>query len=353
MAADPLSAAVLGLGPQGQSLLEAAQASGLFQIKAVGDPDRQRAEHTAARYGCDAYTDYRQLIVQNQLDALLVAADIHTCDEYVKAALRKKFNILKLAPPARTFAEALEFAELAQGQNVRFVIANPLRFRSSFRTAQAWIAEGRISQIFLITAQSHGAAVERANWQSDPLLAGGGVLLHDGYPMLDQILWDFAVPQQVYAIHSSQAPDKQQRLYLTEDTAVVSLKFTDALTGSLVATRDSNLTLHTDCLKIQGRDHLLTVTGDQVILTNLHDGSEQASRFQESDRDIMIRLLDSFACNVRTPDGRGQVSSLADNLKNMAVLESAYLSARTGFPEEPDRMLQQAKNFLPAGMARI
>jgi predicted dehydrogenase len=347
MAAEPLSVAVLGLGPSGRLLLDAAQTSGRFCIRAVADTDRQRAEQAATLYHCDAYTDYRQLIVQNQLDALLVAADIHTCDEYVKAAVRKKFHVLKLTPPARTFAEAFELTELAQSENVCFVIANPLRYTSAFQIARVWITEGRVSQPFLITAQVRGPAVDRATWQSDPMLAGGGVLLHDGYGIIDQILRNFPLPQQVYALNRSQAPDKQQRLCLTEDTAVVSLEFTDALVGSLVALRGAGAAPEPACLTLHGKDRLLTVSRDCVHLANLRDGTEQVQHFQEDERDIMVRLLDDFAHHLRSPGEPTEVSTMAENLKNMAVLESAYLSARTGAPEEPERVLQQTRNYLP------
>jgi UDP-N-acetyl-2-amino-2-deoxyglucuronate dehydrogenase len=352
MAAEPLSAAVLGLGAQGQLLLEAARAGGRFRIRAVADPDRQRAEQAAVQYGCDAYTDCRQLIVQNHVDALLVAADIHTYGEHVKAAVRRKVNILKLAPPARSFAEALELTESAHAEMVRFAVANPLEFRSSFRTAHAWIAQGRINPIFLVIAQSCGAPIDRANWQSDPVLAGGGVLLYDGYGMIDQILRSFPVPQQVYALNSSQASDKQQRLYLTEDAGVVSLKFTEALTGSLIATRCSRINSPPDTLKICGRDGVLTVTDNRVVLTNLHDGTEETQQSDESNLDIMIRLLDCFAHDLTSREDPPQTSSIAENLRSMALLEAVYLSARTGFPEEPGRVLQQAKSFLPVGAPR-
>jgi predicted dehydrogenase len=353
MTADPLSAAVLGLGPAGQFLLEAAQQSGWFRIKAVGDPDRQRAEHTAARCACDSYTDYRQLIVQNQVDCLLVTADLHTCAEHLKAAIRKKFNIFKPAPAARTFTEALEYAEMAAIEKVRFFVANPARFRSSFRTARQWIAEGRISQVFLITGHLHSGAVDRTSWHSDPELAGGGVLLYDAHQMIDQVLWNFPVPQQVYALNGSQALDKQQRLYLTEDTSVVSLKFTDALTGSLIATRRPSVRSQPMQLTVHGRDCVLTVTDEQVLLTSLCDDTRQVECFQESERDIMIRLLTSFAQSLQVSSEKEEVSTISENLRNMAVIESAYLSARTGFPEEPSRVLQRAGNSPVGGLARI
>ena len=52
--------------------------------------------------------------------------------------------------------------------------------------------------------------------------------------------------------------------------------------------------------------------------------------------------LESFARSLLSPGEHKLTSSGRENLKNMAVIESAYLSARTGFPEEPGRILQMA-----------
>ena len=95
MARQRLTAGVLGLNKKGQQLLTAAEATGDFDIIAVADQDHQRVEKTGAEFHCDAYTDYRQLIVQHDLDCLLVAADTHVCDEQIKAALKKKFLATK------------------------------------------------------------------------------------------------------------------------------------------------------------------------------------------------------------------------------------------------------------------
>jgi len=349
MAEQTLTAAVLGLGKAGQSLIEAVQASHEFQIKAVADQNPQQAERVARELACDPYTDYRQLIVQNQLDCLLVAADIHVCDEHLKTALKKRFHVLKLAPPARDFEETLEHVRLAEAENIHFAIANPARFRSSYQKAHALLAEGQIRQVFLITAQAHISSHDRPAWYTDPKLAGGGVLLHDCYQIIDQILWNFPIPQQVYALTSNQAPDKQQRLYLTEDTAVVSMKFTDAIMGNIVATRCREAGPSGTSLKIYGRDSVLTVNDGRVAVRSTTDGEEQSWEFEETDQDVMERVVSSFARSVRAPDEHPLNSGGVENLANMAVFESAYLSARTGFPEEPARILRLTGN--PSGTA--
>lgn len=342
-----LTAGILGLDQSGQLLLEAAHTSGYFHVEAVADPDHQKAERVAAEFKCDAYADYRQLVVQNQFDCLLVAADVHTCSEHIRAALKKKFHVLKLAPPARNFEEALGYVQLAESEQARFAIGNLGRFRSSHRRARELVRQGFVKQVYLVAADCIVKEAGRAAWQADPKLAGGGVLLHDCYQSLDEILWSFPLPQQVYALTSNQAPDKQQRLYLTEDTAVVALKFTDALTGSISALRRADAGLDRTVLRLYGKDTLLTVTDNEVALRTGLD--EQRWQFGQTEHEVMARLVSSFAQSVQRPDEHELLSSAAENLKNMAVLESAYLSARTGFPEQPARIPQMTG--APAGAA--
>jgi predicted dehydrogenase len=340
MGTDTLTAAVLGLDEKGLLLLDAASKAGCFQVKAVADQDPQKADKAAAKYECEAYTDYRQLIVQNQFDCLLLATDAHAYGEHLKAAIKRRFNILKVAPPARSFEEASEYAQMAESEKVRFAIANPARFYPSYITAHELILQGHIEQIFLVTAYCSVAATDQPAWYMDPKLAGGGVLLHECYPILDQILWSFPLPQQVYALNTNWAPDKQQRLYLAEDTSVVCLRFTDALLGNIVATRRNEVGSNETTLKVYGKDAVLTVTRNSVALNRRDSRDDQKWQYDQDEPGTMRRLLCSFARSITNPEEPSLVCGAAENLNHMAVLQSAYLSARTGCPEEPVRILQ-------------
>jgi predicted dehydrogenase len=327
---DKLRTAVLGLNENGRLLLEAAEASDYFEIEAVADTDTNLAEKTARQYQCTAYDDYRQLItamdshVSPQSRALLVAAGLHSCDEHVRLAMKKKFNVLKLAPAARKFEEAAELF---------------LAFHELCR-------QGRIEQVFLLDAFCSFIDENSPGWHSDPKLAGGGVLLHNCYQIVDQILWNLGLPQQVYSLHTNQAQDKQQRLYLAEDTAVLTMKFTDTFIGNLIASRRRGIGKGQEFLRLYGREKIVTVSR---TLLSVADGMGEVCEQIEYDDDrisCMTELLQNFAMSILAPDNNRLCSSGRENLKNMAVMESAYLSARTGFPEEPARILQ-----MPSGAA--
>jgi len=341
MSEKKLETALLGLKDRGQLLLEAASKVDYFHIHAVADKDTKLAERLAEEYNCTAYDDYRQLIIQNQFDCLLVAAGMHSCDEYIRMAIKKKFNILKLPPPARNFEEASEFVRLAEDENIKFAVANPSRFARSFLAMREFLQEGRIEQVFLITAFCAVGDERSAGWQTDLKLAGGGVLLRACYEIIDQIVCNFATPQQVYSLNTNTAADRQQRLYLTEDTAIVTMKFTDTSFGNLIAS--SVFGPQRTSLKVYGKNKTLTVSDTHFSVSDGFGRTSEEFAYDDNKAVCMAKLLENFALSILLPDENKLLSTARDNLKNMAVIESAYLSARTGMPEEPGRILQMAQ----------
>ena len=337
-----LKTAVLGLSERGLALLEAAGEVDYLEIVGVADKETNVAEKAADEAQCAAYDDYRQLIIQNQLDCLIVAAPMHSCDEFVRMAMKKRFNVLKLAPAARDFEEAAEFVRLAEEQEIQFAIANPSRFSHCFMALHSFLGEGKIEQIFLMNVFCNAGDHERSGWQTDPKLAGGGVLLHDSYSIVDQVVWSFGMPQQVYSLSTNQAQDKQQRSYLTEDTAIVTMKFGDTFIGNFVAVRRIGTGPEEVFLQLYGKDRILTLSKKRLTLSDGSGRMIEALECDDDERACVRQSLESFAGSILSPDENKLASSARENLRNMAVIESAYLSARTGFPEEPGRILQMA-----------
>jgi predicted dehydrogenase len=340
-----LKTAILGLTEKGRQLLAAAGRSDLFDIVAAAAADLELAERIARRYEAAAFDDYRQLVIQNQLDVLLVAAPTYLCDEHVRAAMKKKFNILKLIPPALDFEQAAELVSLAKSEKVRFAAVNSHRFCPGFRKLTDYLGSKDTRDIHLITAVNNLPRgldqPERQRWLSDPQLAGGGVLLRNCYGLFDLIVMNFGIPQQVYCISTNQAPDKQQRLSVTEDTAIVTMKFSDTLVANLVASRVFGpprqiLQVHSEKEFWTASDTNLTVCDN---LGNVIDRFEDESGESEP----TAEMLENFAQNLLSPDKNRFGSEENSILNTMAVIESAYLSARTAMPEEPAKILDMVK----------
>lgn len=335
-----LKTAILGLNEDGRLLAQAAGRSKFFQIEALADRNTRLAERIAAEYSCRWYDDYRRLIIQNQLDCLLVAEAIHACDEYVRMAMKKKFNVLKFAPPARNFQETLELAGLAENENVKFAVANHRKFAQSYLALEQLLREEAPEQISLVAAVCSFGDNEYSPWQTDPQLAGGGVLLQNCYPIIDQIISCFNMPQMVYCLRTNRAADRQQRLYLTEDTAVVTMKFSDILSGNLTAVKTFGQNRHE--LTVYAGERTLTVSDSLFNITDAAGEPVEQARYEDDRSGSISRLLENFALSLLFPAENKPAGGAGESLRNMAVIEAAYLSACTGMPEEPAKILRLA-----------
>jgi len=346
MRENPLKTAVLGLDETGRLLLEATKGLDCFSISAVADSDTNLAQQVAREWNCAAYDDYRQLVIANQLDCLFAVAPVHSCGEHLRMALKKKFNILKLPPFARTFSEAAEFAKLAQDEKVTLVLASPGRFAKPALAMKNYVLQNPAEQPFFILAAAgpkKGPDPFFAKWRNDPVIAGGGVILYDCWDIIDQITWNFGIPQQVYCVAGSTATDRQQRLYLTEDSAIVTMKFSDTLSCTLLAGRAAGAVGQAQkWLTAQSKNILMKADDKRFEVTDTQGRCIQRDDFDDNYLGRMKMVLENFGSNLLAPDKNPLVSTTADNLRNMAVIEAAYLSARTGMPEEPGRILKIA-----------
>ena len=335
--------AVLGLNEQGRLLLECAAASGLFQIEVVADKDIELAQKTAQEHGCRHYDDYRMAVMQTGVDVIFAAAPLHTCAEYIHAALSKKLHVIRIAPPARTCDELAGFVCQAADSDSKLAIVSSLRFNNAFASLCEYLHEANSENISLVTLQC-GLGASQESWQRDPKLAGGGILLYNCYEMIDQLVFNFGLPDEVYAIGTSQAPDRQQRLSVTEDTAVVSMKYSDTLTINIIAGR--TVKPQESILHAYGKDGVFSIDTNTFSIFDASNKLKKKITEPAKGPELISRFLDNFAQNILSPEKTLPLSQGQSHLKTMALIEAAYLSSRTGTPESPNRILAMSQNTM-------
>ncbi|MEN8128343.1 MAG: Gfo/Idh/MocA family oxidoreductase [Planctomycetota bacterium] len=346
MAKQTLKLAVIGLTDPALGLVETASESGFYTIAAVGDERQDRADTYARKYACPAFTDYRQLIVQTEADLLLFGNPVHQCIEFVRLGMAQKFHILKTCPPALNFSQLAELYRLAKKEKVLFLTLQNGRFRLPFEHVRKYLAKPEQSddQLWhLVSAVCHvpmGELDPEMRWLYDPNMAGGGVLLQDCYDLIDELLLCFGLPQKVYALAINQAPDRQQRMRLTEDTAIVTMRFTDALIAQICTSR--TLGPARRHLRVHGKQQHLTATEQEVVLYDNEGNLLEQKAYQDDDRPSQKRMLENLAKSLVDPSGHPLYPCYGFDLNTFAVIEAAYLSARTGMAEEPGRILKLA-----------
>jgi predicted dehydrogenase len=235
----------------------------------------------------------------------------------------------------------VELVKISEDNDVQFCIANINRLSESFSAFSRYIEAGDFEHIYLLEVVCNAGSEFFPTWHNDRELSGGGVLLRNCYQLIDQILMSFSLPQEVYCVATNTASDRQQRHYLTEDTAIVTLKFREDFIGHITASKVFGK--KEAFLRIFGKERILTLCDDFISVTDNKGKVLEEKRYTFDAKVCTERLLEKYALSILKADKNKPYCTGRENLKNMAVIESAYLSSKTGMPESVMRILEMGQ----------
>jgi predicted dehydrogenase len=130
------------------------------QVVAVCDLDTKRAAEGKALVndfyskrdgrpfnGVTEYHDYRELIKNKDIDAILISTPDHTHAMIAVAAARAKKHMYMQKPASLTISEGRMVSDIVQKSGVKFQIGSQQRSSEQFRYAAELVRNGRIGQL--------------------------------------------------------------------------------------------------------------------------------------------------------------------------------------------------------------
>jgi predicted dehydrogenase len=117
------------------------------EVAAVCDVVKERAEEMAEKYNCKAYTDYKDLIADKDIDAVIVAATNTTHAEMTIAALKAGKDVLCEKPMATNLQDAQEMIDTAEKTGRKLMIAHNQRLEAANQKAKEIIQSGKLGKV--------------------------------------------------------------------------------------------------------------------------------------------------------------------------------------------------------------
>jgi len=185
----PLRAAIVGCGYIGKR--RAANLAGA-RLVACADLDVDRARALAADApGCVATSDWREVIIRDDVDFVVVATLHDALAEITGAAVAAGKHVLVEKPAARNADELKSVAELARKTGALVRVGFNHRCHQSFRRARQLVDEGALGPLMFARARyGHGGRIGYdREWRADPAKSGGGELIDQGVHLIDLSRW--------------------------------------------------------------------------------------------------------------------------------------------------------------------
>jgi predicted dehydrogenase len=288
----------------------------------------------AAPSGAEWFDDTRVLIAQGDLDALVIGSSPRVGVAVGHVALEHGLPVWRPPPLGRNFAEALEVARRLQATDVVYRVAS---WWEHVQAELHW-ALGFDAGCKPVFSELHVSAAgpPLQSWRSSQVDAGGGVLTCDAYAALEALVAVRGLPESVIGVigrcrrRFSEAPRE------TEDVASAIMRYENRGMVAVRATWDlaplGQTTWHHGAeLSVRYDETAVAVSGpDGAVL----EQRPLPAGFLEAE---MTRL----ASEVAGAAPANAASARRDrHVMVAALLETAYLSSRTGHPETPRRLYE-------------
>ena len=309
------------------------------QIAALSSLDPAQSKPLQEAYAIARhYTDYRQMLDQEQPDFVDIITPPATHLDMVSEAAERGIHVICQKPLAPTMDEARKIVDLTARAGVRFMVHENFRFQPWYRKIKALLEDraiGRVHYVYFRSRMGDGWG-EKAYIPRQPYFREYPRLLvyENGIHFIDTFRFLFGEVSQVFARLKKLNP-----VIRGEDFALIHFEFESGITGIWDANRynapnyDKPRYTFGEML-LEGQEGSIRLYGDGRIGLQPLGEAERDIPYEHRDINFsgdcvyhtQLHFVDSLL-NKRPFETNGP-----DYLKSLAVQEAVYRSAEAGTP---------------------
>lgn len=226
--------ALIGAGKIAVKHLDAIARLENAELAAISEPNEAARAACAEKYGCQAYTDYREMLKDKAIDIANIATPSGLHARMALDAIAAGKHVIVEKPMAMSLAEADAMIAAAEKNNVKIGVVYPQRHSPAVKMLKKAVAAGKFGKI------THGSVTIRWNrndeyyrqsawrgtWKMD-----GGCLMNQAIHDLDLLQWLLGPAASVFAYTATNL-----RKIEAEDFAVAIFKFANGALANAEAT---------------------------------------------------------------------------------------------------------------------
>ncbi len=227
-----LRVGVIGLG-MGKVHAQAIQKTEGACLYSVCDNDEETLKNVADELSVERrFTDYRNLLADPALDAVVIASPDQDHREMIRDALAAGKHILCEKPLALTREDIDDIVAMVKASDRKFMVGQICRYTPGFAKAKELIDAGKIGELTFVESEyahdyTHVFARKHGSWRCDPVRNG---VVGGGCHAVDLLRWIAGDPEEVmaYGTHKTFA-----ELVPYDDTHVAVMKFPNGVIGKV------------------------------------------------------------------------------------------------------------------------
>jgi len=184
---------VIGCGVIAPNHMEALSSLDNTQLVGVCDVIADRAKAAGEKYGCPAYTDYKQMVRELHPDAVHLCLPHYLHSPVAVDCMEMGCDVLSEKPMNANYKGALAMLEASKRTGCRLGVIFQNRYNTGSVLAKKAIAEGKLGKLLSINGMvmwhRDDAYYASGEWRKSYETSGGGVLINQAIHTLDLCRW--------------------------------------------------------------------------------------------------------------------------------------------------------------------
>jgi predicted dehydrogenase len=265
-----------------------------------------------------AYSDYRKMIEEGGLDAVMIATPHTQHVEQILTSLNAGLHTLCEKPMVTTTPDAHKVIAARDKVGKQGMVSYQRHFQAEFRYIRDKILSGEAGEVTYIAAlQCQGWKKGTVGtWRQDPGLSGGGQLNDSGSHLVDIMLWSTGLQAQ------SVSANIDNRGTSVDIDSALSIRFRNGALGTITVVGDAPK-WHED-ITIWCERMMFTIRQDQGLTVMYVDGNRFKAEALVGGTTADQNFIDAI-------QGKGKVeSSFECGLEVIRLTEAAWKSGASG-----------------------
>lgn len=327
-----LRVGIAGYGIVGKTRHRALDKNDAFNVVAVSDINF--TDNPINLESVNTYSDYKDLINQEELDVLFVSVPNKLASEATLIGLKKGLDVFCEKPPARSLKELLPIKEyLDEHKDLKLMYGFNHRFHASILDAIEIIKNGSLGEVVNLRGvygKSNMISFNQTDWRTKRSESGGGILLDQGIHMLDLMRYFGGDFTDVHSYISNAFWN-----FDVEDNAYVMMKSENGVVAQLMSSATQwqhvfnlNVTLQRGSLILGGLRTSSKSYGEETltIIRSATNDSNGSPETEERSYDEDISWDEEIKCfaNVLLNSDKIENGSISEALKIMDLIERIY-----------------------------
>jgi predicted dehydrogenase len=296
----------------------------VIEVIAVADVVEETARRRAAELGAAAYTDFRQMILEADLDAVDICLPHHLHAEAIVTAAQAGKHILCEKPLCLTVLQAEQVQQAVSAAGVTLMCAHNQLYLPAVAKAKQALDNGVLGTVYEVRITDsfyNDFDPQNMGWRASAATSGGGELMDTGYhPTYLMLHFAGGSPVEATALLSRH----RLRFMEGEDSAQVLVRFDNEVVGQLVTSWAYDPPPGTERFSVVGERGSLKSDGRSLTVTLRGSGSQT---YDFEDVDTYAYEIGQFADCLRS--GTRPLHTEIEGIDVLCLILAAYEGARS------------------------